>query len=431
LRDPLASRITAAGSAADAAARAGAHRPATNETALLLTLAGIQFTCVVDFMVMMPLGPQFTRLFGISDGQFGLLVSAYTLAAGAAGLVASTFIDRFERKTLLLWLYAGFALATLACGLAPSYALLLTARVLAGLFGGVLGTLVQTIVGDAVALERRGRAMGVVMGAFSLATVAGVPASLWLAERFGWHSAFVSIAAASVAIGAVGLRTLPRIDGHVHAARGASALRPLANVLREPNHWRAFALSALIMAAGFTLIPYLTIYLTANVELPAAQVPLVYLAGGIATFFSARLIGALADRWGKVRTFRLIASAALVPIVAITHLGPLPLGALLAVTTAFFVFVSGRFVPALALITAAAAPALRGTFMSLNGAVQSAAMGIASLAGGLLISRDANGLVQGYERCGWIAAALTLLALWWVGRVQVARSPADATAAVR
>jgi predicted MFS family arabinose efflux permease len=145
----------------------------------------------------------------------------------------------------------------------------------------------------------------------------------------------------------------------------------------------------------------------------------------------ALLHGALADRWGKVRTFRLIAAAALVPIAAITHLGPLPLGALLVVTTAFFVFVSGRFVPALALITAAAAPALRGTFMSLNGAVQSAAMGIASLAGGLLISRDANGLVQGYERCGWIAAALTLLALRWVGRVQVARSPADATAAVR
>lgn len=396
-----------------------------NERALLLTLAGIQFTHIVDFMVMMPLGPQFTQLFGISDAQFGLLVSAYTLAAGASGLAASTFVDRFERKTLLLWLYFGFALATLACGLATSYPLLMGARIAAGLFGGVMGALVQTMVGDAIPYERRGRAMGLVMASFSLATVAGVPASLWLAQALGWHASFIAIALASLVIGAVGLRTLPRLEGHLHAARATSAWRSIGAVLREPNHWHAFGFSALVMATGFTVIPFITIYLTSNVGVTPAQVPLIYLAGGVATLFTSRLIGAAADRWGKVPTFRAVAALAVAPVLGLTYLGPAPLLAVLVVSTLFFVLVSGRMVPGMALITSAMVPSLRGTFMSLNASVQSAAMGLASMLGGVLIWRDAGGLVQGYERCGWVAVLLTLLALWWVGRL---RLPAAAAA---
>jgi predicted MFS family arabinose efflux permease len=397
-----------------------------NERALLFTLAGLQFTHIVDFMVMMPLGPQLTRLFGISDAQFGLLVSAYTVAAGVSGLVGSTFVDRFERKRLLLWSYLGFALTTLACGLAPSYAALMAARVLAGLFGGVIGTLVQTIVGDAVPFERRGHAMGVVMASFSLATVAGVPASLWLAELWGWHASFIAIALASFVLGAVGLRTLPVIDSHLRAGPADSSWRSIADVLREGGHWRAFGFTALIMATGFTTIPFLTIYMTANLGLASHQVPLVYLAGGVATLFSSRWIGRAADRWGKVPTFRVVALLALVPLLGITYLPAVPLAVLLVVTTMFFVFVSGRMVPGMALITQAAKPQLRGTFMSLNSSVQSAAMGVASLVGGALIGRDAQGHVTGYQLCGWVAVALTLPALWWVGRLQV---PAAAPAA--
>ena len=384
------------------------------------SLGGIQFTNIVDFMVMMPLGPYFTRLFGISDAQFGLLVSAYTLAAGTSGLFASLFVDRYERKRLLLTLYGGFALATLACGLAPGYGLLLLARVAAGLFGGVMGTLVQTMVGDAIPFERRGAAMGLVMASFSLATVAGVPASLWLAEALGWHAPFIAIALASALFGAVGLRTLPRLSGHLQGVRARTAWQPLVQVLRQPGHWRAFAFTALIMSTSFTIIPYITIYTTSNVGITQAQVPLVYLAGGVATLFSSRLIGVASDRWGKARVFRTVATAALVPLLALTHLPPAPLWVLVIVTTLFFVLVSGRFVPGMALITAAAVPSLRGTFMSLNGAVQSAAMGIASLVGGLLIGRDAAGRVTGFGTCGWIAAAVTVAALWWVGRLRVA-----------
>lgn len=163
-----------------------AHR--RREFWLLLTISGIQFTHVLDFMIMMPLGPQFTRLFGISDAQFGLLVSAYTLSAGVSGLVATTYVDRLDRKRLLLTLYGLFALATPACGFAPGYGYLMAARIAAGLFGGVLGALSQTIVADVVPFERRGRAMSMVMSSFSVATVAGVPMGLWLATRLGWQA---------------------------------------------------------------------------------------------------------------------------------------------------------------------------------------------------------------------------------------------------
>ncbi len=393
------------------------------ERVMLLTLAAIQFIHVVDFMLMMPLGPQLTRIFGISDAQFGLLISAYTLAAGASGLAATTYIDRFERRRLLLILFAGLAVATLGCGLAPTFHTLMAARVLAGLFGGVLGSLVQTIVADAVPFERRGAAMGVVMAAFSMATVAGVPASLWLADACGWHAPFLALPAVSVLIWAAASRLVPRMTSHL-AARGAttSTVQQLRQVLGVRNHWRAFALTVLLVFSSFTMIPYITLFTTTNLGLTTAQVPMIYLVGGLATLVSSQLLGQLADRWGKVQTLRLVALLALVPILALPQLGHWGMTALaqvLVVTTLFFVLVSGRMVPGMALVTSAVEPGRRGAFMSLNNALQSGAMGVASLAGGLMVSRDAQGLLQGYGRTGWVALACTAGALWLVGRLRV------------
>ena len=398
------------------------------EKLLLWSLAAINFTHIVDFMIMMPLGPELTRLFGISDAQFGLLVSAYSLAAGASGMLASTVIDRFERKRALLFLYAGFTLATLGCGLAPGYVSLMCARVAAGVFGGVLGALVQTIVGDAIPFERRGRAMGVVMSAFSLSTVAGVPLSLWLATQGGWHLPFLAIAAASLVIGLVAVRSVPVLSQHLGQSAKRSAWVGMRQVFSEANHWRAFALSCLMMAGSFSIIPYITIYTTTNVGLRADQVPLIYLAGGVATLFTARLWGWMSDRWGKVATFRLVSALAVVPMMALTLLPPVPLWMVLVVTTAFFVFVSGRMVPGMALLTAAPQASMRGAFMSANGALQSVTMGVSAWLGGSLISRSPQGLVQGYERCGWLAAVTTLVLLWWVGQVRVHGGGASAQA---
>ena len=262
---------------------------ARRELWLLITLAGIQFTHIVDFMVMMPLGPQFTKLFAISDAQFGLLVSAYTFAAGASGLLSSLYIDRFGRKKLLLTLYVLFALATLSCSLAPTYEALLIARVAAGTFGGVLSSLSQTILGDVVPFERRGRAMGIVMSSFSAATVAGVPLSLFLAAHVSWHAPFVAIAAVCGFLAVFAWRTLPPLTDHLQRER-PSAIRGIVAVVSDTRHLWAFAFSALLMFAGFTVIPYLTIYYTSNAGLTAEQLPYIYLCGGAATLITARFI---------------------------------------------------------------------------------------------------------------------------------------------
>lgn len=386
---------------------------------LLLTLAGVQFTHIVDFMIMMPLGPQLTRLFGISDAQFGLLVSAYTLAAGVSGLAASTYLDRFGRKRLLLTLYGLFALSTLACGLAPGYGSLMAARVAAGTFGGVLAALVQTIVADVIPFGRRGRAMAIVMSAFSVATVAGVPGGLWLASVGGWHLPFLTLAALSALLALAGLATLPALAGHVESGRAQSPWRSIGRVLAERNHRRAFTFSALMMFAGFTVIPYLTIFMQTNVGLTDQQVPLIYLCGGLATLVTARLFGRLSDQRGKVPVFRALALAMLAPLVAITLLRPLPLWAVLVVTTTLFICMSGRMIPGMAIVTSAAEPGLRGTFMALNSAVQSAAIGVAAFVGGLIIGRDAQGLVQHYPLSALVGVAAALASLVAVRRLHL------------
>lgn len=390
---------------------------------LLITLAGIQFTHILDFMIMMPLGPQFRTLFGISDAQFGLLVSAYTLAAGTSGLLASTYIDRFGRKRLLLALYTLFALATLACGLAPGYAFLMAARIAAGFFGGVLSALCQTVVADVVPFERRGRAMGIVMTSFSVSTVAGVPLGLFLAAHFSWHAPFFGIAALSAVLALFAGATLPALTAHL-GGPARSVLGGIGQVLADPNHLRAFAFSALLMFAGFTVIPYITLYMTANAGVLASQVPYIYLCGGVVTLFTARLVGRLTDARGKVPVFRALAVAVIVPLMGITLVAGAPLPAILVVSTVLFMCMSGRMIPGMAILTSAAQPASRGTFMTLNACVQSAGMGVAAFVGGQLIGRDAQGLVQGYWKAALVGAAASLLAVWLAGRLTLHGAPA-------
>lgn len=391
---------------------------------LLFTLAGIQFTHILDFMIMMPLGPQFTALFGISNAQFGLLVSAYTLSAGLSGLMAATYIDRFSRKQLLLTMYLLFGLATLACGLAPDYLWLMLARVAAGLFGGVLSALSQTIVADVVPFERRGRAMSVVMTSFSVSTVAGVPLGLFLAAHLSWHAPFFGIAllVGLLALGA--WQTLPRLDAHLHHPERVSVWRGIGQVLAEANHLKAFGVSGLMMFAGFTVIPYITIYLQANAGMKTAEVPWIYLCGGVATLLSARYFGRLTDRVGKVRVFQRLAVAVALPLVATTLSEGLPLWGLLAISTLLFTVMSGRMIPGMAMISSAVEPRLRGTFMTLNSAVQSASMGLAALVAGLIIGRDDQGHLTWYWVAGLLGVLASLFSAWLAGRLRLHGAPA-------
>ncbi|MEN9831691.1 MAG: Purine efflux pump PbuE [Pseudomonadota bacterium] len=382
------------------------HLTPKRERWLLLTLASIQFTSVLDFMIMMPLGPQLTELFGISASEFGFLVSAYTFSAGLSGLLAATYIDRFGRKRMMLTLYPLFGAAALACSFAPTFAWLLVARVASGFFGGVLMALSQTIVAEVIPFERRGRAMSVVMTSFSVATVAGVPLALFLASHFNWHAPFLAIAL-MVSVCALGAaKTLPSLKGHLAAhPSGDSAPNMLANlrlVLVDPNHLRAYAMSASMVFAGFAVIPYIALYLQGNAGFKPEQIPYVYLTGGICTLISARLIGHWSDRAGKAYAFRRLALLMPLPLLAMTLSADLPMVGVLLVSSILFVVMSGRMIPGMALIGASADPRRRGSFMTLNSAVQSLAMGLAALVGGQILGRDGNGHLTHY----WIAALL-------------------------
>lgn len=387
------------------------------ERSLLLTLAGIQFSHVLDFMIMMPLGPVLIAAFDISTHQFGWLVASYSFSAALSGLLAATFVDRFERKSVLLAMFGLFGLATLACGLAPGYVTLLVARGLAGAFGGILGAMIHTIIGDVIPFERRAHASSMVSAAFSVSTVAGVPLSLWLANHFQWRAPFILIAGLTLLFISIGWRVLPNLHHHLSAEKRAHPFSDLFTVLRDANHLRALLFSALIIFSGFTVIPYITLYSVANVGISQHDIPLIYLVGGAATLVTARLIGRIADQRGKVNIYRGVALAATLPLLLATHLGSTPLWLWLACTTSFFVLVSGRMIPAMAIITSAARPKLRGTFMSLHSTVQAFAMGLATTLAGLLIEQNASGQITGYETVGYIAVAANLLAILFVARI--------------
>ncbi len=389
------------------------------ETWLLLTLAGIQFTHILDFMIMMPLGPQFRQIFGISDAQFGILVSAYTFSAGISGLLAAFYVDRFDRKKLLLVLYTLFAAATLACGLANSYEALMVARIAAGVFGGVLSALSQTIVGDVMPVERRGQAMGIVMSSFSVSTVAGVPLGLFLAAQFNWHVPFFAIAGLSALLMVFAWQTLPPLRDHLKSPNKASSWDNLINVLQNRDHQKALMFSFLMMFVGFVVIPYITLYITSNGRLTHQEVPYIYLFGGIATLLTARWIGRRTDAVGKVPMFRALALLTAVPVMFLTVSGPLGFYGIIAATTLFFVFMSGRMIPGMAIVTSACNPPQRGTFMALNSAAQSLGMSCAAFLGGLIISRDAQGWVLHYWGNALIGMAASVVTWWLVGKLRL------------
>ena len=387
------------------------------ERYLLLTLAGMQFSHILDFMIMMPLGPILMAEFGISTHEFGLLVASYSFSAALSGLLAATFVDRFERKRLLLIVFTLFGLSTLACGLSPSYATLLVARGLAGAFGGVMGAMVQTLVGDLIPFERRATASGIISTAFSLATVAGVPLSLWLANHFQWRAPFIMIAATTVLFSIIALHHLPQVRQHMGGEKRAHPFSAMFEVLRDANHLHALLFTLLILFSGFTVIPYITVYAVANVGISMQQVPYIYLIGGAATLFTSPRIGRWADRAGKVKVYRLMAVLSTLPLFAITQVGHAPLWIWLICTTLFFVLVSGRMIPAMAIITSAARPQLRGTFMSLNAATQQLASGLAATLAGFVTTQSATGQIIGYDKVGYVAIAANFLAIAFVASI--------------
>lgn len=409
--------------------------PQPREQRLIWLLALVQFTLIMDFMVMMPLGPQIMAAFQITPAKFAAAVSAYSWCSGLSALLAATYIDRFDRRKLLLAAYLLFALSNLACACATSYPLLLASRAFAGLTGGVLGVGVMAIVADVVPIERRGSATGIVMTGFSMAAIAGVPAGVLLGAHFHWSAPFWLLAALSVTIAIATSRIVPSLADHL-AARApslAQTLPALARLLTYPRHLRAFALTFLVMLAHMMVIPFISPMLVANHGIPPGQISWLYMAGGAATFFTSRAIGRLADRVGHRAVFRLFGMLVLVPILIVTHLPNVPLAIMIPGFALFLIISSGRIVPMQAILTTVPDAEHRGAFLSANSAVQAFGIGCGAWLGGTMLSTDAAGHLVGYGVNGWVSVALASLALVWVGQVRAAapRHAGSATPAER
>lgn len=397
----------------------GPHLTARRERLVLLLLAGVQFTHIVDFMVLMPLGPQLMRRMGVSASEFGWLVSAYTFGAAASALLAAFHIDRFDRKHALLGIYAGFVIATGLCAVAPTYGTLLAARIVSGIFGGIAGAVVFAIVGDLVPDSRRGAATGIIAMGFPLSAIAGVPAGLLIGGAFGWRVTFAAVALISAILWILARLWLPSLDRHRHGeSQTASLTSRLGAVFGDPNHRNAFALGAILMFASFLVIPFISPYMVGNVGLTEGDLPLLYLCGGTATLMSAQIIGRQADRRGKVRVFRWVAALSIVPLIVTTNLPPVPVPVAIAASMMFMVLVSGRFVPAMALINGAALPRVRGAFLVLNSALQQLASGLASVVAGSVLGSE-NGRLTHYWVVGLIAVSATIAGIFLAGKVKI------------
>jgi predicted MFS family arabinose efflux permease len=383
-----------------------------NERALLLVLAAIQFTATVDFLIILPLGPQYMRVFNINPGQFGLIVSAYAVAAGLSGVTTGVFLDRFDRKQALLWLYFGFTIGTLLCAVAPTYLMLILARAVAGAFGGVAGAFVLAIIGDVVPEARRGRAMGLVMSSFSVASICGVPLGLLLASHISWHVPFLALAAINLLVLAAAARVLPPLRGHLAQMHDAHPVARMLAVLAEPDHRTAFVFMAVLTFTGFLIFPNLANYMVLNVGLTEKQLPLIYLCGGLCTVFTMNWIGRWADLSGKPRVFTIMSLCSLVPILWLTNLPRVPLSEAIGVSTLLMICMSGRFVPAMAMMTASVEARYRGGFMSMNSSVQQLASGLAAFVSGHLLGQAPGGQITHYPLIGVISASCALVCIY-------------------
>lgn len=393
-------------------------RPAMTraEWGLILGLVAVQFTHMVDFVIIMPLGERLMDELRLTEPQFGRIMSAYAWAAGLASLAASLVVDRFDRRTVLLTMYAGFAVSTLLCGLAPNYALLLVSRTLAGVFGGVAAVTLMTIIGDVFSSEKRGRATGAVMSAFAVASIVGLPIGLALTGWLGRGAPFVALAGLSAAVWAVAWLKVPHVRGHLGAPR-SGRLAEFAAVVREPNHLRAFAFAFFLVLGTFTVASFIGPFLCSWNGWGEWDLSMIYFVAGLFTLFAMNFTGRLADRVRRRPLYVAMASAALAMAVVVSNLPPGPLWMATAAFSLFMVFASARAVPAQTILLGAAAPRVRGAFLSVNTAVQHLSVGVAPLIAGSLTGRDAAGHLTGFGLVGLVSAgtgAVSLVLVWLV-----------------
>jgi predicted MFS family arabinose efflux permease len=378
---------------------------------IIALLSILQFTVVLDFMVLSPLGAQLMNVLHLTTSQFGLAVSGYAFSAGLSGLLAAGFADKFDRKKLLLFFYTGFISGTFLCGIAPNYYFLLAARIITGFFGGVISSISYAIISDLFQLKVRGRVMGFVQMAFATSQVMGIPVGLYFANRVGWHAPFLMITGVSILEFVAIMAYMKPIDAHLGLVSDLNPFQHLLKTLSHSNYLLAFGFSTLLVTGGYMLMPFGSAYSVNNLGIPMAQLPILYLVTGAFSMVAGPFLGRLSDVIGKYKVFSLGSVLAIVIILYYCNLGPTPFWLVTVLNTVLMLGVLSRIISSSALITAIPEPSERGAFMSINSSVQQISGGIASVIAGLIVIQTSSGKLSHYNTIGYIVSVSIIVTI--------------------
>lgn len=377
---------------------------------MIAILAFIQFTVILDFMVLSPLGAILMPEMGISTAQFGWVVSGYAFSAGLSGILAAGFADKYDRKMLLMFFYTGFLVGTAFCAMANSYWFLLLARIFTGVFGGVIGSIGFAIITDIFELKVRGRVMGFTQMAFAASQILGLPIGLFLANHFGWHSSFWMIVMVGILAGIVMVWKMRPITAHLSESKGQKAVKHLISTVSNPDYWKVFLSTTLLSTGGFMLMPFGSTFSTNNLGLSLDDLPLLYGVTGVATMIFGPIIGKLADRYGKIRIFIFGSIIGIIMVGIYCNLGITPLWAVMLLNVVLFLGINARMISSQALITAIPDMKDRGAFMSINSSVSQVSGGIASAIAGMIVLQRTDGFVEHYPMLGWVVIGSMIIA---------------------
>ena len=381
-------------------------------------LALLQFTIILDFMVLSPLGDILMKSLNMSTSNFGLVVSSYAFSAGASGILAAGFADKFDRKKLLLFFYAGFILGTFFCAMAGNYHMLLLARIVTGLFGGVIGAISLAIIADLFSVHQRGRVMGFVQMSFAASQVLGIPIGLYFANRWGWHSSFLMIVVLAALIGLAILLKLKPVTQHLALQSDKNPLLHLWHTLSKKRYQTGFVATALMSVGGFMLMPFGSAFLINNIQIHQDQLPLIFMLTGLSSIVIMPVIGKLSDRIDKFTLFAAGSVIAIVMIIFYTNLTPVPLWEIIVINMLMFMGIMSRMIPATTLTTSIPELQDRGAFMSINSSLQSMAGGIAAVCAGLIVYQPTKSSpLQHYDTLGYVVSGVVVVCAFFVYRV--------------
>jgi predicted MFS family arabinose efflux permease len=379
---------------------------------VIAILALLQFTIVLDFMIISPLGDLLMKSLALTPSQFGSVVSAYAISAGISGILTAGFADKFDRKKLLLFFYTGFILGTVICGLVNTYHTMLIARIVTGLFGGVVGSILMAIVTDVFALHQRGRVIGFIQMSFAGSQILGVPAGILLANAWGWHSTFFMVAGLAVLIGTAIVIRLQPIAGHLKLQHDKNALEHLWHTVQKKDYRAGFLATAMLSMGGFMLMPFTSAFLVNNVKIAQEQLPLLFFCTGISSMIIMPVIGRLSDRINKLKLFAVGSTIASVMILIYSNLGASPLWLVIIINMILFMGIMSRMVPAMALNSAVPDAHDRGAFMSVNSSLQQMAGGFAAMFAGIVIVQDTP--TSPLEHFNWLGILMVGFMAWCV-----------------